>query len=433
MKLQKMMVALTALVMVFSLAACSQGQESNEPAAEGQQQANAGGSTAAAEEEFKPEEGAKLLVWDAGEQKDFIAEIGKSFKEKYGVEITFADVGADKSMGQMVTDGPAGVGADVFTAVHDRTGSGAQAGIILPNDQFEEETKAESYDTAIQAVSHEDILYGYPRAVETTAVFYNKDLVSQPPATWEEVVTFAKQFNDVKNNKFAYMWDAGSSYFNYGIFGGFGAYLFGANGTDATDIGMNKPEAIEAAKFYQSLTEILPLKSSDINGDIRKSLFAEGKLAMNVSGPWDTGSLKESVKNLGVVPYPALPNGQPMKPFSGVKALYVSAYTKYPNAAKLFARELASAENQKLQYEKFGLLPANKVLAEDAAIKSDPIATGFLKQFENSVPMPSIPEMAQFWAPMDSTLASMWNDKADPQQAMDYMVKQMKDSIASGK
>ncbi|WP_263280397.1 hypothetical protein [Paenibacillus darwinianus] len=40
---------------------------------------------------------------------------------------------------------------------------------------------------------------------------------------------------------------------------------------------------------------------------------------MNASGPWDTGSLKESIKNLGVAPYPTLPNVQPMKPFSGVK------------------------------------------------------------------------------------------------------------------
>lgn len=434
MKFQKMMVTVVALIMVFTLAACGQGNK-NEPAAVENNTVNnaAANNAAPAEEEFKPEEGAKLLIWDGGEQKPFIEEVGKAFKEKYGVEVTFTEVGADKSVERMITDGPAGIGADVFVAVHDRTGSAVSSGVILPNDQFEEATKAETFDTALQAVTQDGILYGYPKSVETTAVFYNKDLVPQVPTTWDEVVTFAKTFNDTKNNKFAYMWDAGSSYWGYGFFGGYNAYVFGKDGTDATDIGLNNDGGVEAAKFFQSLTEILPLKSADINGDIRKSLFTEGKLAMNVSGPWDSGSYKEGVKNLGVAPYPNLPNGQPMKPFSGVKAYFVNAYTKYPNAAKLFANFASSAEYQKRNFELTGLLPSNKVLAEDATIKNDPIASGFLKQFENSVPMPSIPEMAQYWAPMDSALASIWNDKIDPKTAMDNAVKQMKDNIATGK
>ncbi|WP_051588051.1 hypothetical protein [Paenibacillus darwinianus] len=68
-------------------------------------------------------------------------------------------------------------------------------------------------------------------------------------------------------------------------------------------------------------------------------------------------------------------------------------------------------------------------MAEDEKIKNDPIATGFLKQFENSVPMPSVPEMVQYWNTVDATLGAMWNDGTDPQKALDDMVNKMKTNM----
>ncbi|ANF96814.1 sugar ABC transporter substrate-binding protein [Paenibacillus bovis] len=383
-------------------------------------------------QEMKPEDGAKLTVWDSGDQKAFIEEAAKAFKEKYNVDVTFAELGPDKSMVQMVTDGPAGVGADVFAGVHDQIGQGVSAGVLMPNDWFEEDTRGRNSELAVKALTYENILYGYPKSVETTAVFYNKDLIKEVPQDWKGVVDFANTFNDTKANKFAIMWEVGNGYYVFPFLGGYGAYLFGKEGTDATDIGMNNEQAVEGAKFIQSLNKILPLKTSDINADIKKSLFTSNKLAMNISGPWDTGSLKESVKNLGVGMYPNLPNGKPMTPFSGVKAYFVNAYTKYPNASKMFADFITSEEWQVKNFEMNGALPANTKAAASETVQSDPIASVFLKQFENSVPMPSIPATAQFWSPMEAAMSSIWNDNKDPKAALDNMVKQMKSNIQTG-
>lgn len=430
MKLKQTSTVVLSSLLAVSLAACS---SNTKPVATPADAPKDNKTAAPATEELKPEPGAKLVVWDGGDQKAFVEEVAKAFKAKYNVDVTFTEVGADKSVSQMITDGPAGVGADVFAAVHDRVGSAVGAGILLPNDFFEADAKKESFDTAIKALSDKGVLYGYPKAVETTAVYYNKDIIKEVPKTWDELIKFAQGYNDPKNNKFAYMWEAGNGYWSYGFFGGYGTYVFGKDGTDAKDIGLNNDKAVEAAKFFQSLKTILPLKTSDINGDIKKSLFEQKKLAMNVSGPWDKESLKKVIPNLGVAPYPTLANGKPMMPFSGVKGYFVSANSKYPKAARLFARMATSAEFQKKNYELSGLLPANKTLAEDPAIKNDPITIGFLKQFENSVPMPSIPEMAQYWAPMEAALGSLWNDNKDPKATMDNLVKQMKDNIAAGK
>ncbi|MEK5060768.1 extracellular solute-binding protein [Paenibacillus shunpengii] len=417
-----------SLAMTVFLAACGTGN--NAPA---ETEPAPGAETPPAEvEELLPEEGAELTVWDGGDQKAFIEEVAKAFEEKHGVKVTFTELGADKAMSQMVTDGPAGVGADVFAGVHDQIGQGVTAGVIMPNDWFEEETKARNSEVAVNALTYDGILYGYPKSVETTAVFYNKDLIDAVPADWDGVKEFASTFNDTKSNKFAIMWDVGNGYNAFPFFGGYGSYVFGSDGTDPTDIGLNNEQGIEAATFLQSLKEILPLNSSNINGDIRKSLFTEGKLAMNVSGPWDVGSLKEGVANLGVGVYPNLPNGEPMKPFSGVKSYFVNANTKYPNAAKLFADYITNAENQTKNFEMTGALPANTEAAASEAVKSDEIASAFLTQFENSIPMPSIPAMAQFWSPMEAALSELWNNNKDPKAAMDSMVEQMKSNIQTG-
>jgi arabinogalactan oligomer / maltooligosaccharide transport system substrate-binding protein len=427
---RKAVSVMMAGTMALSLAACGGSKDEAEA---GKDSAAASQAPAAQEEEMKPEPGAKLLVWDSGDQKEFIAEVGKAFEAKYGVKVEYADVGPDKTMNQMLTDGPAGVGADVFKAVHDRTGSGVAGGVILPNDFFEDETMKSAYETAIQAVTANGMLFGYPVSVETTAVYYNKDLIDKVPDTWQGVIDFSKKFNDTANNKYGYMWDAGNGYWSYGIFAGYGAYVFGKNGTDANDIGLNNAAAVEAGKFLQTLKDIVPVKTGDINGDIRKSLFEQGKLAMNVSGPWDKASYQKIVKNLGVAPYPKLPNGKPMKPFSGVKAFFVSANTKYPNAAKLFANFISSPDWQLKNYEQFGNLPADKTVAANDKIKNDPIAAGFLKQFETSEPMPSIPEMKLYWDTVESALGAIWNDKADVKTTLDSLVKQMKDGIAVSK
>jgi arabinogalactan oligomer/maltooligosaccharide transport system substrate-binding protein len=439
MKKSRLLLLTLVISLTAVLAACGSKNDSTSSsspsASSASSSASAPASSASAEEEIKPEDGAKLVVWYSASEKALVDEAGKVFKEKYGIDVEFQDTGADKSIEKMITDGPAGVGADVFVAVHDRLGSAVQAGVVLPNDLHAEESKANNSEKSVDAWTIDGQLYGYPLSVETTAVFYNKDLVPNgaAPKTWDEVISFAKTYNDTKAQKYAYMWEVGNGYWSWGLFGGYGAYVFGKDGSDPADLGLNKPEGVEAAKFFQSLKDILPIKAADIKADIKTSLFTEGKLAMNVSGPWQTQEFIKGVKNLGVMEYPTLPNGKPMMPFSGVKGFLVNASTKYPIAAKMFAQLITSEEFQVKNFEMFGSLPANKNVAASEKVSSDPFASVFLKQFDNSTPMPKIAEMNAFWSTHEAVLSSLWNDKADPQKTMDDWAKKMKDAIASSK
>jgi arabinogalactan oligomer/maltooligosaccharide transport system substrate-binding protein len=242
----------------------------------------------------------------------------------------------------------------------------------------------------------------------------------------------AKGLTDVKQNKFGFMWEVNNFYFAYAFMGGYGGYVFGNNNTDPQDLGLNNEGSIKAAQLFQRMhEEVLPIKAEDITYDIKQSLFNEGKLAFNMDGPWAVSGHRDAGINFGVMPLPKLDNGQAPTSFSGIRAFYVNSYTKYPNAAELFARFVTSEEMLLKRFEMTGQLPSRTALLENPTIKNDEIASAFLQQAQYSVPMPSIPEMQSVWDPMKAALTTIWNSNTDPKQVLDSTVQQIKDAIAT--
>lgn len=430
-------VILSAGLVMAPITACSSDSDSaSSPAASSGTASPAAsaapGTNSTAGAELQPEKGAVLTLWEDKEAKQWATEVAAAFKAKYNVEVKIEEVPAPDQAGRLTTDGPAGTGGDVVLFPQDKLGDAASAGLLLPNDVFAKDVTARSQKNAIEASTYKGILYGYPKSVETYALFYNKDLIPNPPKTWDEVIAFAKTFNDEKARKYAIMWEVKTLYYDYAFMAPYGAYVFGGKGTDATDIGLNNDGAVKGLTFMQSLRSILQPKVADLTFDIKTQLFADGKLAMNIDGPWSIGSFKDKI-NLGVAPLPDLPEGKKAVSFSGVRSYYVNTYTKYPKAARLLANFLTSKENQLSCYQKTGILPANQEVANDPAVKADALSSAFLTQFASSEIMPSIPAMASVWAPMEGAVTSIWDTNADVKATLDAAAKTIKEQIASGK
>ncbi|WP_307719162.1 sugar ABC transporter substrate-binding protein [Paenibacillus agaridevorans] len=382
------------------------------------------------DEEIAPEEGAKLVVWEAKEQLAYMQQVGAAFEEQFGVPVTVEEVAGGDQGGRLATDGPSKLAADVLTLPHDQIGLAVTAGLLLPNDLFEEETRANMVEAAVTASTYDGILYGYPKSVETYGMFYNKDLLPEAPQSWDDVIAFANTHNDPKQNKYAIMWEF-VGYYSYPFIGSFGGYIFGDDNMNPNDIGLNNEGAVKGFTYLQSLRDILPMNAGDVTYDVKTQLFQEGKLALNIDGPWSVSAFKDKV-NFGVAPLPQTPDGQPSMSFSGVKSYYVNSYSNYPIAARLFANFASSKENQLKNFEMTGAIPANIEAGEDPAIKNDPITSGFFQQFQNSVPMPSISQINSVWDPLKAAFISLWDDAGlDAKQTLDQMVTTIKADIAS--
>jgi len=436
MKMRKWGIGFFCLVWIAALTACGGGNGGNGTSAPSvaEESAAATGSVPAQEEgedeALKPEAGAKLKVWEAKEQIPYMQELAAAFEKEYGVPVTLEEVAGGDQGGRLATDGPSKLAADVLTMPHDQIAQAVKAGLLLPNDVFEEETRATMEATAVEASSYGGVLYGYPKSVETYALFYNKDLFPEAPKTWDEVISFGEGFTDSKANKYAIMWEF-VGYYSYPFIGSFGGYVFGDNNTNPADIGLNSPGAVEGFEFMKSLKKLLPMNAADVTYDVKTQLFADGKLALNIDGPWSVAAFKDKV-NFGVAPLPAMPNGNPSASFSGVKSYYVNAYTEYPIAARLFANFAANKENQLRNYEMTGAIPANKDAGADPKIKDDPLVGGFFQQFGNSTPMPGISEINAVWDPLKAAFTTMWDDpKSDVKKTLDGMVGTINSLITS--
>jgi arabinogalactan oligomer/maltooligosaccharide transport system substrate-binding protein len=436
MKLKKGLVVFSILSLVsIYLAGCGSTTSATDPTTSAAAAATTAATTAATaaatqapdSNEPKPEAGAKLKIWESKDERAFSDEMAKQFTAKYNVPVEIEEVAPTDTVTRLSTDGPSGLGADVILFPNDHLGRAVTGNLVLPNDIFGDEVKKANVDSSIQGSSYNNTLYGYPRAAETYALFYNKSLVKEAPKTFDEVIAISKTLYNKSQNKFGLMWEAGNFYFSFPFIASNGGYLFGKNETDKDDIGVNNDGAISSMKVYLSLKEILPVKTADITPDIKRGQFGTGDVAMDINGPWELAGYKKALGDkLGVAPIPSI-NGKPAVSFSGIKAWYVSSFSKYPNAAKLFAHFASTKEAQLTLNKLVGSVPTNKEAQNDPQIKNDPFISAFVQQFNTSIPMPSIPEMNNVWSPLGAALTEIWDNGKDIKTTLDNAVKQIKD------
>ena len=347
-----------------------------------------------------------LKIWESeGAEKDFMLFAAEEYKKNHpNISFTYEPVQSTDARTKIEMDGPAGVGADIFVAQHDHIGALVAGGHILP---FEDSSVLNHFiPAALTSASYEGKNYGYPLAIETYALFYNKDLLPEAPKTWNEVEAFAKTWNDKSQNKYALVWGVGNAYFNYIFMSGFGAPLFGANGNDPKQHNVNSKNAIDGLTYFQGLRKkMLDVPSGDISGDFCNSSFTEGKAAMIITGPWKIADFSKTSLNYGIAPIPVFPGmTNPPASFSGLRLAFVSAYANHPEAAQDFAKFLVSKPILEKRYEMTKQIPPRS----DITI-SDPLSQGILAQAQYATPMPTIPEMGKYWSAMNATFTNIWD------------------------
>lgn len=358
-----------------------------------------------------------LTVWESDNGPDqFIQQAGEAYTKLHpNVTIKYVHVELGDSSGQIALDGPAGVGPDLFAAPHDKLGELVNSGHVAAT-RNPEKIKSQILGACSQALTYKGTMYGYPASAETYALFYNKDFIkdNEVPKTWEELATFAKNFNAASSGKYGFVMDVGNGYYTIVFVTANGNRLFGATGDDTSSSGLNTPDAVTGMKFFQSsLRPALNVPAADLTTSVADSAFAAGSAAMHITGLWNVKPFQDAGVNFGVAPLPALPgDDKPCASFSGTRAMFVSAYSEHPEEAADFAEFLITPEMQKLRFDITGAMPSI-----DVAVDS-PYMPGFIEQLNYAFPMPSIPQMGAFWEAMANASKNIW-DGADVQKELD--------------
>ena len=288
--------------------------------------------------------------------------------------------------------------ADVYMYANDQLGDllSAQA-LAKLGGPFLEQVKNDNSQAMVDSVTSTDGgVYGFPVAANTWFCYYNKDVYTE-----EDVKSLETMLE-----KGVVAFPTVNSWYLGSFFFADGATVFGENGNDAA-AGVSFGEDNGMAALNAILDMVAnPNYRTDDNG-LGNSGLKSGEVSAYFSGSWDYDGLKEALGDkLGACQLPTVTiNGEAksLKSFAGSKVAGVNPNSKNPKAAMQFAAFLASTDGQLLRYQVRSAIPVATALAEDPAIASDIVATAILNTIANtSVLQPSLPEMANWWTPIET-------------------------------
>ena len=374
----------------------------------------------------------ELTVYVDNGYKSYMEEAAKAFEKESGTKVNIKTGDALGGLDKLSLDNQSGKAPDVMMAPYDRVGGlgndGQLAEVTLNKDSKTDKTTE-------SLVTNGGKVYGAPAVIETLVLYYNKDLLQEAPKTFGELEELAKDskydFAGEAGKNTAFLADWTNFYYAYGLLSGNGGYVFGKDGTDPKDVGLNNQGAIDGIEYAKTWYAKWPKGLQDTKGaaNFIQTQFQEGKTAAIIDGPWKASSLKEAKVNYGVATIPTLPNGKAYSAFGGGKAWVIPAGANNPEAAQKFVDFLTTTDQQKAFYDKTNEVPANTEAREYAVGKNDELTTAVVKQFENAQPMPNISEMSTVWDPAATMLFDAVSGKKSAKDAADDAVKLIKETI----
>ena len=301
--------------------------------------------------------------------------------------------------------------ADVYQFANDQLGTLMSAGAVGQlSDNGEAMLKGYAEESLLNSVKGpDDQYYGLPYEPNTWFIYYDKSKLSS-----EEVNSF-----DLMLEKAKVSFPLSNSWYMPAFYAATGTTFFGEDGLDENAGIQAGDKAVDVTKYLVKLVN----NPNFINDNDGAGLGSLGKgVDVVFSGAWDSENAKKALgDNLGVAMVPMFNiDGQDtqMKAFAGSKAIAYNPHTKYPREAAMFAEFLASAESQKVHYEKNGVIPADKNLASDEKISADPVAIALIKTVTNgSILQPTIKKMTDFWDPAENFGRALLNREVTEENA----------------
>ncbi len=426
MKAKRVLGITLCTAMVFSLlTGCGNNSQSDGKAADTASQTESSASNDSAAGGNASEEnvsgGKEIVVWT--EMMENEAALLQEYADKWG-----AETGNKATVISQYTD------VQQFSQATNSKG-GPDGMLGIPNDEMAnyisanlaQEVPADLYqdadfvDAAVQASYANGIRYGVPLSVETPFLFYNTDKVSEVPATWEEMVSVAKDNGGV-------VFEATSVYYALGILRAYDSYIFNYKdgAYDTADIGLGNDGAVKAYEFVNQMASEYGFFSSDITYDQAKSSFQNGDATFYIGGAWDVAGFTEAGTPFAVSDLPTL-NGHDFVTPVGTYVGFVSV--KSENQAETFAFYKYIVDNAlPALYETGNRIPAS--LEAQSSINDDSEVTkAQIAQCAKGEPLPTVSEMGLIWQPYSDNMKLMFTGTITPQEAAGYIEEQVKEAI----
>ena len=282
----------------------------------------------------------------------------------------------------------------------------------------------------LKSVTWNGKYYGIPKATNTIALYYNKDLFkaagldpNKPPQTWDELVADAKKLTDPSKNVYGITFSAKAN--EEGTF----QFLPWAQMAGATYDHINTDGAVKALTTWK---EIIDQKLASPDTLTRSqwdstATFNAGNAAMAISGPWEIDRmLKDAKFDWGTALLPVPQEGAERSSAMGDYNWAIFSKTKHPEEAFKVLEYFVSKDDT--MFKDYGQLPARSDITipptgnalKDAALKT------FVEQLKYAKPRGPSPNWAKISKAIQDAIQAALTGQMSPKDALDQAAEKIK-------
>jgi arabinogalactan oligomer/maltooligosaccharide transport system substrate-binding protein len=284
----------------------------------------------------------------------------------------------------------AGGGPDMFIGPNDSLGNEARGGYLVDLTGKIDDVLAASSDVSVAGSKVGDAVYMVPESLKAVAMYYDSAVVTDPPATTDELLAYVQGGGKVGLIT--------GAYFGWGFYSAFGGSIFDADGKCAAAANSGVADAIAYVKALRDAGAVVDPDYGKVN-----DAFLNKDIDIMLNGNWVLGDYKAARTGLAVGPVPAGPGG-PARTLTGVDGWYINAASANQDLAIAVASELVNATSQQTYVDGAGHVPANKSVSAQ-----DPLVAAFTEAISAGDARPQSAEMGNYWGPFGDA----WN-KAIP-------------------
>ena len=357
-----------------------------------------------------------VAIQPGGSIQEIAARCTEQSGGRYEIKLELLPTDADPQREQLVRRlGAEDPSVDLIGMDIPWTAEFANAGWLVPwTGAQAEQVSRDAFDSAVEAASFEGQLYGAPFNSNTQLLYYRKDLVPQPPTTWDQMIDQAEELGSTIQVQ-AQRYEGYVVLFNTLLASAGGEIL---SGPEEVDLPQGPTEdALEVIGRLASSPAAAPdIDTSD--EDSARLGYEAGASAFMLNYTFAYGSAGENAPdiqaNTGIARYPEVVPGQPSHPPIGGFNIGISAFSENPDLAFEAATCITSPEGQLTATELDGLPPSNQTLYSDPIVtEAYPGFAELVKQsLDDAAPRPLTPAYTDLSLAIQRTLHSP--SKIDP-------------------
>src|SRR5215210_7896616 len=384
-----------------------------------------------------------------GTTDKLVSEFNDKNKGKYKVIFRVGNSDTGQRLDKLRTQFQAGgEGIDIILGDVIWTAELAENGWISDlSDRFPESEQQAFLPGSVEAITFNRKPYGMPWFTDTGLLYYRKDLLKKsgydsPPKTWEELKQMTRSVRRESDIKFGFLFQ-GARY-EGGVCDAL-EFIWGHGGNildpkDPTRVIVDSPQAIEGLETERSMITdgISPEAVTVYEEPETEGGFLNGDAIFLRNWPYVYGLIgtpnypKLKTDQVGVSELPSA-DGKPGNGTVGDQPLYISASSKYPDAAWKFIEFLTASEQQRFRAVEGSYLPTRSDLYDDPEIQdSVPVVALAKEALQHTRPRPVSPYYSDMSLEMQDQFNASLKGDTTPEEAARTLKSELECIIQQG-